>query len=150
MQLKWFFHQVPRLDVRGGFCRRDNSVRFLRHLIWALIWRVRVWAEVCAHVCVKGGVMTGLRRSNDRDFTISRHNTNQTHPGLVSVLLPLLKKGLFTQGSDYKVPLTHYPRGVSHFVPLFGAHFLSPDARQTFKAQSRSHWPESGNRDVLN
>lgn len=100
-------------------------MRFRRHLLWALIWRVCVWAEVlCTRLC-GSRVMTGQRRSNDRDFTISCHNTNQTHPGLVSVLLPLLKKGLFTQGSDYNVPLTHYPLGVSHSVPLFGAYFLS-------------------------
>lgn len=43
---------------------------------------------------------------------ISRfHATTQIKltPGLVSVLLPLLKKGLFTQGSGYPVPLDHYP-----------------------------------------
>lgn len=84
-----------------------------------------MWAEVlCTRLC-ENRVMTGQRRSNDRDFTISCHNTNQTHPGLVSVLLPLLKKGLFTQGSDYNVPLTHYPWGACHFAPLFGAYFLS-------------------------
>lgn len=84
-----------------------------------------MWAEVlCTRLCERR-VMTGQRCSNDRDFTISCHNTNQTHPGLVFVLLPLLKTGLFTQGSDYNVPLTHYPWGVSHFVPLFGVYFLS-------------------------
>lgn len=87
--------------------------------------------------------MTGHRCSNDRDFTISCHNTNQTHPGLVSVLLPLLKKGLFTQGGDYIVPLTHYPKGVSHFAPLFGADFLSMMSPwmqdKLLKSQPKSH-----------
>lgn len=101
----------------------DKSVRW--HLIWALIWRVCVWAEVLCTCLCEWRVMTGQRCSNDRDSTIYCHNTNQTHPGLVSVLLPLLKKDLFTQGSDYNVPLAHYPQGVSHSVPLFGAYFLS-------------------------
>lgn len=77
-----------------------------------------MWAEVLYTRLCETIVMTGLRRSNDRDFTISCHNTNQTHPGLVSVLLPFLEKGLFTKGGDYNVPLTHYPWVVSHFVPL--------------------------------
>lgn len=92
--------------------------------------------------------MTGQTRCNDRDFAISRHNTNQTYPGLVSVLLPPLKKGLFTQGSDYNVPLTHYPLGVSQsearlgvcFLPVFPA---SPDTRQTLKTQFGSYRQES-------
>lgn len=49
---------------------------------------------------------------------ISCHNTNQTHPVLVCVLLSRPRKGLFAQGSDYEVPLTHYPKEVSHSVPL--------------------------------
>lgn len=81
---------------------------------------------LCTHLCERN-LMTGQRCSNDRDFTISFHNTNQTHHSLVYVLLPLLKKGLFAQGSDYNVPLIHYPQGVSHSVAIFGASLLKQD-----------------------
>lgn len=56
-----------------------------------------MWSEaLCTCLCERR-VMTGLRCSNDRDFTISYHNSNPIHPGLVSVLSSLLKKVLFTK-----------------------------------------------------
>lgn len=55
-----------------------------------------MWAEVRRARLCEWRVMTGQICSNDRDLTISYHNTNQTHPGLVSVLLPPLKKGVYS------------------------------------------------------
>ena len=102
----------------------------------------RVWAEVLCTCLLEARVMTGQTLSNDRDFTISCHNTNQTHPGLVCVcvVLPLPRKGLFIQGNDYNVythPL-YKGRFSLHFFfvlflfSLFFARLVVSDVTQTF------------------